>query len=90
MTNVLETMNPDTVRREIDKRGTRFATVVFRKKDGSLRTINGHFRAGKHILGNERGQAQSETMKANGLVPIYSMADKGWRSFKLDAVVEIR
>lgn len=90
MTNILNTMNPDTVRAEIRKRGTKFATVVFVKKDGSLRTINGHFRAGKHILGNERGHAQSEAMKAKGLVPIYSLADKGWRAFSENAVVEIR
>lgn len=90
MTNILTTMDPATVRAEIRKRGTKFATVKFVKKDGSIRTINGHFRAGKHILGNERGQAQSEAMKAKGLVPIYSLADRGWRSFSEAAVVEIR
>lgn len=90
MTNSLDTLSPDTVRAEIRKRGTRFATVTFIKADGSLRKINGQFRAGKHILGNERGQVQSEAMKAKGLVPIYSLADKGWRSFRADSVLEVR
>lgn len=84
------TMHPDAVERAIKARGTKFATVSFIKKDGTLRTINGHFRAGKHIVGNDRGAAQSDAMKAKGLVPIYSLKDRGWRSFSLDAVVEIR
>jgi len=90
MTDTLNTLDPAAVKAEIRKRGTRFATVKFRKKDGSIRTINGHFRAGKHMVGGEAGAAAHDRLRANGLVPIYSLADKGWRSFKLDAVVEIR
>lgn len=88
--DVIDTLNPDTVREIVHRKGTKFATVTFRKKDGSLRTINGHFRAGKHMVGGEAGAAAHDRLRANGLVAIYSMADKGWRSFKADAVVEIK
>jgi hypothetical protein len=29
-------------------------------------------------------------LKAHDLVPIYSLRDKGWRSFRADSVVEVR
>jgi hypothetical protein len=86
----MNTMNPDQVRAAVRAKGTKFATVTFVKKDGSLRTINGHFRAVKHIVGSDRGQAHSEAMQAKGLVPIYSLKDRGWRSFSADRVQEIR
>lgn len=88
--DTLTTMRPDDVHAAVRAKGTKFATVKFIKKDGTVRTINGHFRAVKHIIGSDRGQMHSEVMKAKGLVPIYSLADKGWRSFRADAVVEVR
>jgi hypothetical protein len=84
------TMHPDAVQRAIRQRGTKFATVVFVKKSGELRKINGLFRPASKIVGNDRGQAQGEALRAKGLVPFYSLKDRGWRSFSLDAVVEIR
>lgn len=84
------TLHPDTVHAEIRKRGTRFATVTFVKKDGSLRKINGLFRPTSKMIGGERGAAQSEVLKANDLVAIYSLRDRGWRSFKADSVLEVR
>ncbi len=84
------TMNPEMVRAEIAKRGTRFASVSFVKKDGSLRKINGLFRTTSNMVGGDRGAAQHDTLKANDLVAIYSLKDRGWRSFKLDSVVEVR
>ena len=83
------TMNPEMVRDVIRKRGTRFATVSFIKKDGSIRTINGLFRAASKMVGGDRGAAQHDTLKANDLVAIYSLKDRGWRSFKTASVVEI-
>jgi hypothetical protein len=86
----MNTMTPDQVHAAVKTKGTKFATVTFVKKDGSLRKINGHFRAVKHIVGSDRGQAHSEAMQAKGLVPIYSLKDRGWRSFKVDSVLEVR
>lgn len=45
---------------------------------------------GDGMFGGEAGAAAHDRLRANGLVPIYSLADKGWRSFKEDAVAEIR
>ena len=82
-------MNSTTVRDIIKARGTKFASVTFTKKDGSLRKITGLFRPSSHIIGNARGRVISETMKANGYVPIYSVAEASWKCFHEDAVMEI-
>jgi hypothetical protein len=83
------TMNRTTVKDIVKARGTRFATVKFLKKDGSERIINGLFRPSSHILGNARGRVISEAMKANGYIPIYSVAENSWKCFHENAVVEI-
>lgn len=90
MTNIIDTMNPEVVRSTIRERGTKFATVTFIKADGTERTINGLFRPSSKIVGSERGMAVGDALRAKGLIPIYSLADKGWRSFREDAVVEIK
>jgi hypothetical protein len=87
---MFNTLNKKTVREIIKARGTRFATVSFRKKDGSVRTVNGLFRPTSHILGNAKGRAISATMQVNGYVPIYSIADEGWRCFHESSVLEIK
>lgn len=84
------TMTPDAVYDAIQKRGTRFITVKFVKKNGDVRTINGLLRAASHIVGNDRGAITSDALRAKGLVPIYSLKDRGWRSFSVDQVVEIK
>lgn len=83
------TMTPEMVRAEIAKRGTKITTVSFVKKDGTVRRINGLFRTTSNMVGGDRGEAQHETLKANDLVAIYSLKDRGWRSFKTTSVVEI-
>jgi len=82
-------INKTTVRDIVKARGTRFATVKFIKKDGSERTVNGLFRPSSHIIGNAKGRMVSETMKANGYIPIFSVAENSWKCFHEDAVVEI-
>ena len=81
-TNTPKTMKIEDVRAAVAAKGSKFATVTFIKKDGSERKINGHFRAGKHILGTGRPVADH-------LVAIYSMKDEGWRSFRADSVTHI-
>jgi hypothetical protein len=83
-------INPDQVRAAIAKRGTKFATVTFRKKCGSIRKINGLFRATSKLVGGDRGAAQHDVLRSNDLVAIYSLKDRGWRSFRADAVLEVR
>ncbi|QBQ72729.1 hypothetical protein CRP6_gp05 [Roseobacter phage CRP-6] len=83
------TISKTTVRDIVNARGTRFATVKFIKKDGSERTVNGLFRPSSHIIGNAKGRMVSETMKANGYIPIFSVAENSWKCFHEEAVVEI-
>ena len=83
-------MKPDQVRAAIKARGTKFATVTFLKKCGTARKINGLFRATSKMVGGDRGAAQHDVLRANDLVAIYSLKDKGWRSFKADSVLEVR
>jgi hypothetical protein len=88
--NMTPTMNPDDVRAAIAKRGTKFATVSFIKKSGEVRKINGLFRATSKMVGGDGGTRQHDVLRANDLVAIYSLKDRGWRSFKADSVVEVR
>lgn len=83
------TISKTTVRDIVKARGTRFATVKFIKKDGSERTVNGLFRPASHIIGNAKGRVVSEAMKANGYIPIFSVAENSWKCFHEEAVVEI-
>jgi len=83
------TISKTTVRDIVKARGTRFATVKFIKKDGSERTVNGLFRPSSHIIGNAKGRVVSETMKANGYIPIFSVAENSRKCFHEEAVVEI-
>lgn len=72
----------EQVRSLVSAKGTRFATVTFTKKDGSERVINGLFTPTSKILGTGRPTPDH-------LVAIWSPTD-GWRSFRADAVIEIK
>lgn len=85
-----QVMHPAQVQAAVRARGTKFATVTFLKKDGTPRKINGLFRATSHMVGGDRGDAQHDTLRNNGLVAIYSIKDRGWRSFKVDSVLEVQ
>jgi hypothetical protein len=90
MTNIPTTMNPADVHKAISQRGTRIATVSFVKKNGDVRIINGLFRPTSKIIGSDRGMEMGEAMRARGQVPIWSIADREWKSFFADRVVEIK
>ena len=83
-------LDANTVKTIIQARGTKIATVVFVKKDGSERVANGLFRPSSHIIGSERGMAQGERMASQGYVPFYDLAKQAWICFHQDNVVEIR
>ena len=86
MTN---TMSRAIVRELVKARGTKFASVTFIKKDGSERKVNGLFRPASHIIGNAKGRVISETMKANGYIPIYSVSEASWKCFHESSVLEV-
>lgn len=82
-------LGEEEVKDAILKKGTKFATVTFIKKDGTERVVNGLFKPTSKIVGSEKGMAQGEAMKARGQVPIWCPASKSWKSFYVDRVLEI-
>jgi len=81
-------MNPDQVKAELKARGTKFTTVTFVKKDGSIRVVNGLLKPTSKMVGSEKGMAFGEAMKARGQIPIWSPRE-GWKSFFADKVIKI-
>jgi hypothetical protein len=82
-------MDTNTVHQIIEAKGTKFATVSFIKKDGTIRVVNGLFKPTSKIVGSDKGMAQGEAMKARGQIPIYEVSSNSWKSFYADRVVEI-
>ena len=82
-------MDINTIHQIIEAKGTKFATVSFIKKDGSIRVVNGLFKPTSKIVGSDKGMAQGEAMKARGQVPIYEVSSGSWKSFYADRVVDI-
>ena len=71
-------------------KGSKIATVTFIKADGSTRVVNGLFKPTSHMVGSERGLAQGEAMRSRGQVAIWEIAQKKWKSFYADKVLEIK
>ena len=90
MTNVIETLNPETVYKFVEEKGTKIATVTFIKVDGSERVCNGLFKPSSHIVGSERGYKQGQDMRAKGIVPIYDLNKKAWICFYANKVVDMK
>ena len=82
-------MDTNTIHQIIEAKGTKFATVSFIKKDGTIRVVNGLFKPTSKIVGSDKGMAQGEAMKARGQIPIWCAASKSWKSFYVDRVLEI-
>lgn len=82
-------MTNEQIKAIIEAKGTKFATVTFVKKDGSIRVVNGLFKPTSKIVGSDKGLAQGEAMKARGQIPIYEVSSKSWKSFYADRVVDI-
>lgn len=76
-------LTPAEVRARVAAKGTKFATVTFIKKDGSIRTKNGLFRPHSKIKGTGRPTPA-------GYIAIYSPNESKWGMFRDDAVVEIK
>mgnify|MGYP001554835944 CR=1 FL=1 len=81
----------DEVHARVKAKGTKFATVTFIKKDGTVRTKNGLFKPLSHIKGTGRKTPE-------GYIAIWSPSEtdprdetKGkWGMFAIDKVVEIK
>jgi len=90
MTNVIETLNPETVFKFVEDKGTKIATVTFIKVDGSERICNGLFKPSSHIIGSERGYKQGQDMRAKGIIPMYDLNKKAWICFYANKVVGVK
>jgi hypothetical protein len=71
----------------------RFFTVVFRKRTvdeetgkREIRVMNCRQRVKKHLAGGECSYSFGE----KGLVPVYDMNARGYRSFPIDGLIEVR
>lgn len=68
---------------------TKFLTVDFQKVNGDFRSVNGLLKPTSKMVGNARGLAMGEAMRARGQVPIWNPQD-GWKSFYANRVFGIR
>ena len=83
------TLDPALVQMLLDAQGNKFLTVSFYKTNGEHVTRNGQLRATSRLVGNARGAAQSERMKAAGQVWL-AKPNGGSASFFLDRVTGIK
>ena len=83
-------LTPEQVKSAVEAKDTRFATVSFIKKDGTIRVVNGLFKPTSKIVGSDKGMAQGEAMKARGQIPIYEVSSGSWKSFYADKVIDIQ
>ncbi len=83
------TLDRDIVRMILDAQANKFVTVSFYKTNGEHVTRNGQLKATSRLVGNARGQAQSERMRAAGQVWL-AKPDGGSASFMLDRVTGIK
>jgi WYL_2, Sm-like SH3 beta-barrel fold len=67
----------------IDNSGGKFFTVVFVKKDGSLRTMTARLGVTKHIAGGVC------TVDRDKYIIAYDMASEGYRSINRDTIVSV-
>jgi hypothetical protein len=88
------TLDPVLVQMLLDSVATRFVTVEFVKKDGTISRANGLLRAASRLVGSPRGIAQGQAMKERGQIWIAcrdaKTGAKTSKSFFLDRVTAIR
>jgi hypothetical protein len=59
--------------------GGKIFTVKFKKKDGTIRTLNGRLGVKKHLRG---GKIRFNASEKNNVI-VYDLKNKGYRSFNL-------
>ena len=90
MTNTIELINPETVFKFVEDKGSKIATITFIKADGSERICNGLFKPSSHIVGSERGYKQGLDMRSKGIIPMYDLHKKAWICFYANKVTNVR
>lgn len=93
MNTLLTDLTNERIRDLIEENRNRFCSVVFMKRDGTLRRMFIHqAQMQKHVLGTERGAKASATRAANNPDQIiaWDNGKKAFRSFHLGNVLSVR
>ena len=61
----------------------RFVTVVFEKKDGTMRTLTGRMGVTKWLKGGE------STLDKDQFITIYDVVNKGYRAINRDTIMSV-
>ena len=77
-------MKNNVIRNIIDNTNGKFFTVLFVKKDGSLRRMNCRTGVKKYLKGGS-----STTGHLNNLITVYDLQTKDYRNINLNTVIEI-
>lgn len=64
----------------------KFYTIVFRKANGEVRTINCRTGVTRHLKGGEKYYDDSQ----HNILTVYDLHKKGYRSIRCDRIIEIR
>lgn len=83
------TLDPSLVESLLASCKNQFLTVTFYKTNGEVRTYNGQLRAISRLVGNERGKAQGEAMRARGQHWLALPSGES-KSFYADRVIGLR
>ena len=92
----LEGMTVDAFRKFV---GNGIFTAVFRKKDGTVRTMNARLKVKKFVKGTqpEVTAKRNETLKAQNMIGVYEMAgtatgvaEENYRTLNLETLIALR
>lgn len=90
---VLNQLANAAIRRLVDENENRYCSVVFLKKDGTLRRMLVHNAQRKfHVKGTELGQRMAASRAANNpnLITAWDASKRAFRSFHVDQVLSVR
>ena len=76
-------MNREQLKKKL---GGKIFTVVFKKKDGSVRKLNGRLGVKKHLRGGEKSFSDAQI---NALT-VFDLKAKGYRTIMLDNVTSLQ
>lgn len=65
--------------------GSKFFTVVFTKKDGSQRRLNGRLGVKKYLRGDTKGYSDADI----NAITVYDVKARGYRTVKLDKIINL-
>ena len=84
MLNNQTTNDMENLVRVIEKTAGKFFTVVFVKKDGSERVLNGRVGVKKHLSGGRK------TVDESRYLTVYDVKSGGYRSVNKETIREVR